>query len=407
MLNLFRSPKKQEIVQSTPNVDLSDPLVRKLQQCLSSEEQQLFIHSFYGYLNYHFENDFVIDLDNIWEWLGYAQKVKAKELLEKHFTKDVDYKVNISRSGKNRVGRNTNQYVMNVKTFKKLCIKADTKTADKIHDYYIKMEEILQEHTKEQLQIQTDQLQLKEQEYQHQLQAKEQELLKYKEKTYEEIEKIGHLYVIKTDGGVKVGKTKDAVTKRLKGLQTGNVNNIQVLLDYPTSNADILEKVVHYILDRYRCNSNREFFDCDVEHIKRVVCAAGSMIDTLKSCYQHISVNEFEKQISSKIGAKIENCECETNIEENCECETNIEIWNWFDTNIEYKKNNILQLKELCDTIGTHLDIKMTNKQKCKIKLEVQKWIKENYPNANHDHQDTYFNNIKYRGWIHFCCKNK
>jgi phage anti-repressor protein len=211
MLNIFRSPKKQEIVQSIPNIDLTDPLVKKLQQYLSNEEQQLFIHSFYSYLNCHFENDFIIDLDDIWEWLGYAQKVKAKELLEKHFTKDIDYMVNVSRSGKNRVGRNTNQYVMNVKTFKKLCIKADTKTADKIHDYYIKMEEILQEHTKEQLHIQSVELKEKQQ----LLQAKEQELIRYKEKTYEEIEKTGHLYVIKTDGGTKVGKWGYVPTRRL------------------------------------------------------------------------------------------------------------------------------------------------------------------------------------------------
>ena len=77
-------------------------------------------------------------------------------------------------------------------------------------------------------------------------------MVKYKEKTYEEIEKTGHIYVIKTDGGTKVGKTKDTVNKRIRGLQTGNVDNIQVLLDFKTSNPDLLEKNVHYILDRYR-----------------------------------------------------------------------------------------------------------------------------------------------------------
>lgn len=79
-------------------------------------------------------------------------------------------------------------------------------------------------------------------EYQQQLQAKELELVKYKEKTYEEIEKNGHVYVIKTDGGIKVGKTKDSVDKRMRGLQTGNRNDIEVLLDFKTSNADLLEK---------------------------------------------------------------------------------------------------------------------------------------------------------------------
>ena len=55
-------------------------------------EQQMFISSFYCYLNYHTVNDFVIDLDNVWNWLGFNQKVKAKILLEKFFIKDIDYK---------------------------------------------------------------------------------------------------------------------------------------------------------------------------------------------------------------------------------------------------------------------------------------------------------------------------
>ncbi|MEY3422660.1 MAG: hypothetical protein RIR48_2985, partial [Bacteroidota bacterium] len=108
----------------------------------------------------------------------------------------------------------------------------------------------------------------------------------FKEKTYEEIEKTGHIYVIRTDGGTKVGKTKDAVTKRIRGLQTGNVNEIQILMDYQTSNADLLERCVHYILDRYRCNSNREFFDCNVNYIQMVVRICGKVIDTLKSSFQ-------------------------------------------------------------------------------------------------------------------------
>jgi hypothetical protein len=57
-------------------------------------------------------------------------------------------------------------------------------------------------------------LEQKLKEHQQLLKDKEQELIKYKEKTYEAIEKSGHIYVIKTDGGTKVGKTKDTVTKR-------------------------------------------------------------------------------------------------------------------------------------------------------------------------------------------------
>lgn len=53
-------------------------------------------------------------------------------------------------------------------------------------------------------------------EHQQLLQAKEQELIKYKEKTYEAIEKSGHIYVIKTDGGTKVGRQKILLPSELE-----------------------------------------------------------------------------------------------------------------------------------------------------------------------------------------------
>lgn len=38
---------------------------------------------------------------------------------------------------------------LNVKTFKKFCLKASTKKADIIHDYYLKMESILNKYIKD------------------------------------------------------------------------------------------------------------------------------------------------------------------------------------------------------------------------------------------------------------------
>ena len=39
--------------------------------------------------------------------------------------------------------------MLNVETFKKFCLKAGTKKADEIHDYFIKLENIMFEITKE------------------------------------------------------------------------------------------------------------------------------------------------------------------------------------------------------------------------------------------------------------------
>jgi hypothetical protein len=42
-------------------------------------------------LKYDYKNDFVIDLDNVWKWLGFQQKYHAKYLLEKQFILNKDY----------------------------------------------------------------------------------------------------------------------------------------------------------------------------------------------------------------------------------------------------------------------------------------------------------------------------
>ena len=252
----------------------------------------------------------------------------------------------------------------------------------------------------EQLKLKDIETQRLLEEKEKQLQEKELELIKYKEKVYEEIEKTGHIYVIKTDGGTKVGKTKDAVKKRIKGLQTGNMNDIQVLLDFKTSNADLLERTVHYILDRYRCNSNREFFDCDVNFIKTVVETIGKVIDTLKSCYQQITKEQILTKLSEN-GIKINlEINSETGSEKTFvnEEKEESELYNWLNNNIEPTKNGILRLKKICelylDTDNVHA--KLSNK----IRLEIEKWIKTRYKNLNYQYKDSCLHGERYRGWI-------
>ena len=131
--------------------------------------------------------------------------------------------------------------------------------------------------------------------------------------TYDEIEKTGHVYVLETDGGIKVGKTKDTVQKRIKNLQTGNVNDIKILYDYHTCNQDLLERYVHFILQRYRCNSNREFFDCNVEYIINVIRIAGNVLDTLKSSFETITEEEMFEKMSKKLNTRVPIEQIQTN----------------------------------------------------------------------------------------------
>ena len=137
-----------KLMEENPNTKLSKPyqgkLINKLKDNFSTEEQQLFITSFYCYLNYK-SDEFVIDLDDIWVWLGFARKTNAKNVLEKQFTKEIDYLV-LPQPRENLLGgRPSEKIMMNIKTFKKMCLKANTSKANEIHEYYIKLEETLHE----------------------------------------------------------------------------------------------------------------------------------------------------------------------------------------------------------------------------------------------------------------------
>jgi hypothetical protein len=133
--------------------DYQSKLVKKVKNSFTNYEQQLFLSSFYCYLKYDSKNDYVIDLDNVWKWLDFSQKYNAKCTLEKNFTINKDYKMfapEASGSKKDsRGGHNKEVIMLNVETFKKFCLKAGTKKADEIHDYFIKLENIMFEITKE------------------------------------------------------------------------------------------------------------------------------------------------------------------------------------------------------------------------------------------------------------------
>lgn len=173
------------LIESNPitkfSGDYHSKLVEKIKNNFTNYEQQLFLSSFYCYLQYDSKNDFVIDLDNVWKWLGFGQKVNAKRVLEKNFTIEKDYKLllcqlakqtfatevsetkslyqQVKQDEKTHGGHNKETFMLNIDTFKKFCLKAGTTKADEIHDYFIKLENIMFETTKEECEELKQQLQ--------------------------------------------------------------------------------------------------------------------------------------------------------------------------------------------------------------------------------------------------------
>jgi len=80
-------------LKQTLKITDENKLLNKIKSNFTEEEQKLYITSFYSYINYDEYKDFVVSLDDIWNWLDFSQKIRAKELLLKHFTKDINFKI--------------------------------------------------------------------------------------------------------------------------------------------------------------------------------------------------------------------------------------------------------------------------------------------------------------------------
>jgi type IV secretory pathway VirB4 component len=123
-----------DLIENNPISKLSstyqNKLLTKIKEKFNESEQQLFVASFYGFLNYDPNNDFVIDLDDVWKWLDFSTKQKSKMLLEAQFVKDTDYiillNLQVKQSDHTRGGHNKEIFMLNVSTFKKFCLKAGT-----------------------------------------------------------------------------------------------------------------------------------------------------------------------------------------------------------------------------------------------------------------------------------------
>ena len=218
------------LIESNPitkfNGNYQSKLVEKVKNSFTEYEQQIFLASFYCYLKYDYKNDFVIDLDNVWKWLGFNSKFNAKRLLENSFTIDLDYKKSLLQLEKQiniKGGHNKEIIMLNVNTFKKYCLKAGTKKADEIHDYFIKLEQILQEilfEESNELKLQLTKLENKKNKELEEKLAKQQMMEREKLLLKEYAQSGPLVYIIKVktyengDYVVKIGHSEKGIQNR-------------------------------------------------------------------------------------------------------------------------------------------------------------------------------------------------
>jgi phage anti-repressor protein len=262
-----------ELVKNS-NTTLSLNLETKMISVINSEftekEQQWYIANLYIYMNYHPTNDYPINLENVFSMIGFANKGNAKRTLENNFTKDEDYKSSFIPTEKREIGgAMIEQIMLNVDTFKSLCMLAKTDKGKEIRKYYIKLENIYNKLIKEEIENKDKLLKEKE----NLLQIKETQL-EENAKMINELElkpqtegftsrESGEIYCI-TDTTkprhFKIGIANRSIT-RVDQLNVGSsTHSLKLYTKFETFDRDLAEKLIHHCLHPFRIKNRKEWF---------------------------------------------------------------------------------------------------------------------------------------------------
>ena len=268
---------------TTLTLNTQSKMVEILNEEFTQEESRWYIANLYVYMNYHPTNDYPINLDTLVKLVGFAHKKNAKTTLENNFIKDEDYKILLTPKGKQvktngGAGLNKEQIMLNVDTFKNMCMLVKTEKSKQIRKYYVKLENIYNKIIKEeieekQIEIESQKLLLeKEKENSIKLlQEKDKYIAELKDKQVVPILYIAHNPIIKNKHKIGISsetKTNDILVRK-ENHKSSNPD-FEFLFTYETPNAKLIEDLIKLLLKPFKLQKP-EWFSITYEKMKRVV----------------------------------------------------------------------------------------------------------------------------------------
>lgn len=355
-LNVIDIIEKNPIKRLRGNYN--DKLLNKLNNVFNENDQKIFLASFYCYLNYNTTKDFVIDLDTVWKWIGFARKDNCKKVIVKHFTKNDDYKIVENDS------QTSEDITLTINCFKKLCLKANTKKADDIHEYYIKLEEVIHEvidEESEELRFQLTQNKLLIEDNKI-----KEELLKCKDKAIDDLidyQENGYIYIAQINNlhdHTKIGVSKTPINRNDQ--HSTSSPNFLYMFVHKSKYYKFIESTFKAIckgLLKNMSKSNTEWYNLNFEETKKIMNFVISMWDNF-SIYEKDGIMNFVNRFEKKKSLVITN-----------DCIFYKDIYKEFITdNVVYKESSITPLSLLKDEfnkwkIQKGFDINIVSQNNC------------------------------------------
>jgi phage anti-repressor protein len=298
-----------ELVKNSNNtlsLNLQSKMICLLNDEFTEKEQQWYIANLYMYMNYHPTNDFPINLEHVFKMIGFANKGNAMKTIKSNFVEDEDYKIIIFRTEKNKSiqetrGRKEETVMLNIDMFKNLCMMVKTEKGKQIRKYYVKLENIYNEIIKEEIDERQKQLEHQKLLLKHKIEETEQE--KYKIQAQNSILKIElgerehtinvltkktnkfkpgqSVYIFRSTHDnkniYKIGRTKNCNDREYTH-KTATFDG-EIIHQVMCSNSCVLERVCHFLLDKYKLAKTREWFNASFDIIRTAVDYAKLIVD--------------------------------------------------------------------------------------------------------------------------------
>jgi len=225
-----------------------------------------FIDDFFNLMDYkNIEStEKIVDLDKVIKWLAIT-KGMAKKTLVKSYRKNIDYVIKKVLPKKGSGGHNAEKILLTIRCFKKFCQLTRSKHGNEVRDYFIDVEETLNQYKDYIINGMQDKIIKIE---------KDQ-----KPKTNPE---KGVIYIFQTPNSednslYKIGRTTD-LKKRLQSHQSPMAHDIDVLFYYESDNIVSIERCIKALMKEYQYRKYKEVYKINIDIIKSLIIECDSII---------------------------------------------------------------------------------------------------------------------------------
>jgi phage anti-repressor protein len=276
----------------------------------NSDINKEFINDFFGFQKkklYEEYKPFTIDLEDVAFWLE-TRKADLKDLLIQYYSKNLDFIIIkqslLRKSPEQNTGSGGHNKILVLLTpdcFKMLCMRSKTKKADKVREYYIEIEKLIDKYKDIIIEENNKKIKILENDLKKEIQPSGD--ICY---IFEETDELNIKYY-------RLGQTEN-LTKRLATHNSSSVHKKVIAFKIKTTNISHYEACLRGSMYDFRYKNNKDYYKIPLDKIKYAIKTCGDVVKKLKNNMNGGTKNNYEidnKRINTEIKimfSKISEC---------------------------------------------------------------------------------------------------